>query len=100
MKTDDLLIEFYNRLPENELELYKELAKMAIKLGYNPKKPSKTSFLLNFSNNKTKKTILRFIVDINKHRTLIYWKLKFYVNKKYSQIFKKSLKDTVEEFNY
>ena len=44
--------------------------------------------------------ILRFIVDINKHITLIYWKLKFYANKKYSQIFKKSLKDTIEEFNY
>ena len=100
IKTDDLLIEFYNKLPENELELYKELAKMAIKLGYNPKKTSKTSFSLNFSSNKTKKTILRFIVDINKHRTLIYWKLKFYANKKYSQIFEKSLKDTIEEFNY
>ena len=100
MKADELLNEFYNKVSKEDLELYKELAKMAIRLGYNPKKTSKTSFSLNFSNSKTKKTILRFIVDINKHRTLIFWKLKFYANKNYSQYFDKCLKDTIEKFDF
>jgi hypothetical protein len=100
MKSDELLNEFYLKVPKDDVEHYKELAKTAIKLGYNPKKTSKTSFSINFSNSKTKKTILRFIVDINKHRILIYWKLKFYANKNYSQYFVKCLKETIEEFNF
>jgi hypothetical protein len=38
MEKDNVLNEFYDKISSEEINLYKELAETAIKLGYKPKK--------------------------------------------------------------
>jgi hypothetical protein len=104
MKNDDILKEFYNKISSEDINLYKELAESAIKLGYMPKKDKQKNLSIAFSKNKVKKTILKFYGgdDNGKGKSAkgSCFKLKFYANKSYSIIFDKSIKKVIEQFDY
>jgi hypothetical protein len=104
MQKDDVLNEFYNIVSAEEKILYEELAEMAIKLGYIPKKDKQKNLSIAFSKNKVKKTILKFYGgDENgkgKSAKGTCFKIKFYANKEYSKIFDESIKKVIEQFDY
>ncbi|GHT98854.1 hypothetical protein FACS1894142_5710 [Spirochaetia bacterium] len=104
MEKNDILNEFYNKISSEEINLYKELAETAIKLGYMPKKDKQKNLSIAFSKNKVKKTILKFYGgdDNGKGKSAkgTCFKLKFYANKGYSEVFDKSIKKEIEIFNY
>ena len=104
MQNDDVLNEFFGKISSKELSLYKKLAEAAINLGYKPKKDKQKNISIAFSKNKVKKTILKFYCgdDNGKGKSAkgACFKLKFYANKDYSQIFDKSIKKEIETFDF
>ncbi|ULQ58638.1 hypothetical protein K7I13_08695 [Brucepastera parasyntrophica] len=55
MENEDVLNEFYLNLSSSEKELYAELAKAAICLGYRPKKISKKLYQYHSAKTKLKR---------------------------------------------
>jgi hypothetical protein len=104
MKNNDVLKEFYDKISLEDIDLYKKLAETAMKLGYTPKKDKQKNLSIAFSKNKVKKTILKFYGgdDNGKGKTAkgTCFKLKFYANKNYSDVFDKSIKKVIEQFDF
>jgi hypothetical protein len=104
MEKDNVLNEFFDKISPEEINLYKELAETAIKLGYKPKNDKQKNLSIAFSKNKVKKTILKFYGgdDNGKGKSAkgTCFKFKFYANMEYSDVFDKSIKNEIEIFNY
>jgi hypothetical protein len=92
----DYLDEFYNLLPEDKVELFKEMAEKAIQLGYKPKREKTKHLSISFSSNKYRTTILKYVYEKNRPT----YRLKFFASKNYSAIFDRSIKETIEKFNF
>ena len=104
MEDNNVLNEFYSKIQSKELNYYKKLAETAINLGYKPKKDKQKNLSITFSKNKVKRTILKFYGgdDNGKGKSAkgTCFKLKFYANKEYSEVFNKSIKKEIEIFNF
>lgn len=90
------LEQFYHCLSEEDKTIYAEIAMYAFQLGYKPKKAKTEAINFVFSNNKTKKHILKF--SIEKGKPVL--KMKFYASTEYSDLFHESVRAVIEEFNY
>jgi hypothetical protein len=97
MRSDDVLKDFYEKVPLEEVEFYKKLVEVAIGLGYKPKKESKKyGFSISLNNRKLKNTIIMLYYS-EKEGT--FWKFKFYSNKNYINVFDDMLKKLFEKYN-
>jgi hypothetical protein len=89
-KSIALIETLINTLPEQDKEIYKEIAEFALNLGYKPQKVNKEGFTLDFINNTTRKKILKLAKDD--------FRLKFYASDNYSQKFQDGIKKVIEDF--
>lgn len=88
-------------LPENEREVYREIAEYAVSLGYTPKKLKPDGRYVAFSKNKVGRTIMKISAGYNECTGAdgipgLY--LNFYANKTYSEVFQEGVKKVVEHF--
>lgn len=88
--------DFMNSISEEDKQIYTEIASLALELGYKPKKAKTKAINYVFTNNKTKKHILKF--SIEKGAPIL--KMKFYASKDYSTLFLEGVRMVIEEFDY
>jgi hypothetical protein len=86
-KYNTVLKEYLDIVPPENKNLYKELADLAIIIGYVPIRDKTKIISISFRNNRTKFTIMKFSED-----TKDGFKFKFAANKNYSKIFDESIK--------
>ncbi|WP_379135735.1 hypothetical protein [Paenibacillus sp. sgz500958] len=90
------LDEFYESVPEEDKALFSEIADFAYQLGYKPKRAKTQSVNIVFTNNRTKKHLLKFSIEHGKP----YLKMKFYATAGYSPLFQEAIRAVIEEYNY
>lgn len=90
------LDEFFVLLDDEDTMKFSQIADYAIHLGYKPKKAKTQSINYVFTNNKTKRHMLKFSIE----EGIPHLKMKFYATKNYSPIFHEGVRVVVEEFNY
>ena len=99
-KTTQLLQDFITELSTDYQDIFQDLANYAISLGYTPKKTNSKDFVLDFSKNKVKRTIMKLEIHDNAIKTNAPGlRLKFFANKEYSDIFQRGIQRVIEEFN-
>jgi len=99
-KTSQLLNAFIIELQESYQQMFLDLAKYTISLGYTPKKTKSKDFVLDFSKSKVKRTLLKMEIHDNGQKINgPGLRLKFYANEDYSDIFKKGVQKVIEEFD-
>ena len=90
-----------NALPDNQKEIYRELAEYAVSLGYTPKKLKPDGTYLAFSKSKVNRTIIKILANHNEcidAHDIPGLYLKFYANKEYSEPFRQGVKKVLEHF--
>ena len=98
-KALQLLEDFLNELPESHREMFGEIARCAIALGYAPKKTKSKDFVLDFTKNRVKRTILKMEVHDNaKPANPPGLRLKFFASSEYSDPFQRGIQRVIEEF--
>lgn len=90
------LDEFFVLLDDEDKVIYAQIADYVIHLGYKPRKAKTQAINYVFTNNKTKRHLLKFSIE----EGIPHLKMKFYATKKYSLIFHEGVRAVVEEFNY
>ena len=83
-KYNEILNEFYEKIPIENRSHYEELASKAIALGYYPIRDKTKCLSISFRNNKLKYTIMKFAEE---RKNEYLWKLKFSATKNYSKVF-------------
>lgn len=91
-----VLNDFLNNLNREDKQIYSEIAAFAYELGYKVKRARTKDINYVFTNNKTKKHILKFSYRDGKPEL----KMKFYASNNYSDLFHEGVKNTIEEFNF
>jgi hypothetical protein len=86
-------------------QMFIQLAEYAISLGYTPKKCKTSSYSLDFKSNKNQKAIMKMEELEQRHDKYGYGergvpglRLKFYASKEYSEMFRRGIKNVIEEF--
>jgi len=95
-KMNDVLNEFYSLVPHEKVELFQGMAEKAVQLGYKPKRDKTKQLGISFISNKYRVTILRFGYQKNQP----VFRLKFFASKEYSSVLDRSIKATIEEFDF
>lgn len=88
--------DFYDGMDESLKEMFEKLQSTCTQLGYKIKKDKVKHIAYSFVSSKYKNGIMRFVKDNN----CIYLKVKFFGVEDYGDEFEKSLKHTIEEFNF
>ena len=88
--------EFYNSIPVNISEVFKNIADYAIKLGYRVKKDKVKHIAYSFVSSKYNNGIMRFVNDKNE----IKLKMKYFGIKTRNEVLEQALKETIEEYNF
>ncbi len=101
----EIMNELLGRIPPDYHPLFNELAEWAVSLGYVPKRNKTKDVTIDFSNRRTKKTILKLEEKEQKHagyrfgeRGVPGIRMKFFASAKYSGIFRNGVKNVIEEF--
>jgi hypothetical protein len=105
-KQTALIEDFLQVIGEDYRQMFKELSEFVMKNGYNPSRNKTQDLTIDFKNNQTKKTIMKFEQFEQKHDGLQYkerlvpgLRIKFYANKSYSKIFQDAVKRVIEAFD-
>ena len=88
--------DYLNTLPDNQRTKFLTIANFAFSLGYKAKKDKTSALGYTFTNNKIKKTLLRFTSQQGKP----ILKLKFFASYSYSVFFQNLIRSTIEEYDY
>ncbi|MAT45632.1 MAG: hypothetical protein CL609_25150 [Anaerolineaceae bacterium] len=88
--------DYFDTLTDNQKTLFLSIANFAFNLGYKVKKDKTSALGYTFTNNKIKKTILRFTSQQGKP----ILKLKFFASSSYSVFFQNLIRFTIEEYDY
>ncbi len=101
-----ILTGLLDRIPPEYHRLFTELAEFAISLGYLPKRTPAKDVAIDFSNRRTRRTILKLEEKEQKHdgyrcgeRGIPGIRLKFFAAAEYSAIFRNGVKNVIEEFD-
>ena len=102
----NLVEEFLSQIPTEYTDLFRALADYANSLGYRPVRGRTASLSIDFRSRKTKRTIMKFTLEEEKHdgfgygeRKIPGLRMRFFAAEEYSEIFHRAVQYVIERFD-